>query len=116
MVFTNVVNPRSHVSRKDEYRQTLVRRGATLGANCTIVCGVTIGRYAFVGAGAVVTQRRARLRAGRRQPGTHRRAGCASAASSSRAAQGRRRATCLRGVRHQATIGRHGADSGLDAE
>jgi UDP-2-acetamido-3-amino-2,3-dideoxy-glucuronate N-acetyltransferase len=56
MVFTNVVNPRSHVSRKDEYRQTLVRKGASLGANCTIVCGVTIGRYGFVGAGAVVTR------------------------------------------------------------
>lgn len=55
MVFTNVFNPRSAVPRKDEYRATLVRRGATLGANCTIVCGVTIGRYAFVGAGAVVT-------------------------------------------------------------
>jgi len=54
MVFTNVVNPRSHVSRKDEYRQTLVKRGATLGANSTIVCGHTIGRYAFIGAGAVV--------------------------------------------------------------
>jgi UDP-2-acetamido-3-amino-2,3-dideoxy-glucuronate N-acetyltransferase len=56
MVFTNVLNPRSHVSRKAEYRDTLVRRGATLGANCTIVCGVTIGEYAFVGAGAVVTR------------------------------------------------------------
>jgi UDP-2-acetamido-3-amino-2,3-dideoxy-glucuronate N-acetyltransferase len=56
MVFTNVVNPRSHVSRKDEYRQTLVKRGASLGANCTIVCGHTIGAYAFVGAGAVVTK------------------------------------------------------------
>jgi UDP-2-acetamido-3-amino-2,3-dideoxy-glucuronate N-acetyltransferase len=56
MVFTNVVNPRSHVSRKHEYRRTLVRRGATLGANCTIVCGVTIGEFAFVGAGAVVTR------------------------------------------------------------
>jgi UDP-2-acetamido-3-amino-2,3-dideoxy-glucuronate N-acetyltransferase len=55
-VFTNVVNPRAHVSRKDEYRDTIVRRGATLGANCTIVCGVTIGEYAFVGAGAVVTR------------------------------------------------------------
>jgi len=54
MVFTNVYNPRSAVSRKDEYRDTLVRRGATLGANCTIVCGVTIGAFAFVGAGAVV--------------------------------------------------------------
>lgn len=56
MVFTNVYNPRSAVSRKHEYRQTLVRRGATLGANCTIVCGVTVGRYAFVGAGAVVNR------------------------------------------------------------
>jgi len=56
MVFTNVVNPRSHVPRKDEYRQTIVRRGASLGANSTIVCGYTIGRYAFVGAGAVVTK------------------------------------------------------------
>ncbi|MGQ0732739.1 MAG: acyltransferase [Acidobacteriota bacterium] len=56
MVFTNVVNPRSHVSRKDEYRPTLVRRGASLGANCTVVCGHTVGRYAFVGAGAVVTR------------------------------------------------------------
>ncbi len=55
MVFTNVYNPRAAVSRKNEYRDTLVRRGATLGANCTIVCGVTIGQYAFVGAGAVVT-------------------------------------------------------------
>ena len=56
MVFTNVYNPRSAVSRKDEYRGTLVKRGATLGANCTIVCGVTIGEYAFVGAGAVVNE------------------------------------------------------------
>jgi UDP-2-acetamido-3-amino-2,3-dideoxy-glucuronate N-acetyltransferase len=56
MVFTNVVNPRSHVSRKDEYRQTLVRKGATIGANSTIVCGHTIGAYAFIGAGAVVTR------------------------------------------------------------
>ena len=56
MVFTNVYNPRSAVSRKDEYRDTLVRRGATLGANCTIVCGATIGAYAFVGAGAVVNR------------------------------------------------------------
>jgi UDP-2-acetamido-3-amino-2,3-dideoxy-glucuronate N-acetyltransferase len=56
MVFTNVVNPRSEVSRKDEYRTTMVRRGASIGANATIVCGVTIGRYAFVGAGAVVTR------------------------------------------------------------
>lgn len=56
MVFTNVVNPRSAVPRKDEYRATLVKRGATLGANCTIVCGITIGRYAFAAAGAVVTR------------------------------------------------------------
>ena len=56
MVFTNVVNPRSHVSRKDEYRPTLVKRGASLGANCTVVCGHTIGAYAFIGAGAVVTK------------------------------------------------------------
>ena len=56
MVFTNVVNPRSHVSRKDEYKATLVRQGASLGANCTVVCGTTIGRYAFVGAGSVVTR------------------------------------------------------------
>jgi UDP-2-acetamido-3-amino-2,3-dideoxy-glucuronate N-acetyltransferase len=56
MVFTNVYNPRSAVSRKHEYRDTLVRRGATLGANCTIVCGTTIGEYAFVGAGAVVNR------------------------------------------------------------
>lgn len=54
MVFTNVYNPRSAVSRKDEYMDTVVRRGATLGANCTIICGVEIGEYAFVGAGAVV--------------------------------------------------------------
>jgi UDP-2-acetamido-3-amino-2,3-dideoxy-glucuronate N-acetyltransferase len=55
-VFTNVYNPRSEIRRMDELRPTLVRRGATLGANCTIVCGVTIGRYAFIGAGAVVTR------------------------------------------------------------
>lgn len=55
MVFTNVINPRSHIVRKDEYRRTLVRTGASLGANCTIICGHTIGRYAFVAAGAVVT-------------------------------------------------------------
>jgi UDP-2-acetamido-3-amino-2,3-dideoxy-glucuronate N-acetyltransferase len=54
-VFTNVVNPRSHVSRKHEYRATLVRRGASIGANATVVCGVTLGAYAFIGAGAVVT-------------------------------------------------------------
>ena len=56
MVFTNVMNPRSHVIRKDEYRTTLVRRGASLGANSTVVCGTTIGRYAFIGAGSVVTR------------------------------------------------------------
>lgn len=56
MVFTNVYNPRSAITRKNEYRQTLVRRGATLGANCTIVCGTTIGEYAFIGAGAVVNR------------------------------------------------------------
>lgn len=56
MVFTNVYNPRAAVERKHEYRNTLVRQGATLGANCTIVCGVTIGRYAFVGAGSVVNR------------------------------------------------------------
>jgi UDP-2-acetamido-3-amino-2,3-dideoxy-glucuronate N-acetyltransferase len=56
MVFTNVVNPRSHVSRKDEYRQTLVKKGASIGANATVVCGHTIGRFAFIGAGAVVTK------------------------------------------------------------
>jgi len=56
MVFTNVINPRSHVSRKEEYKPTRVGRGATLGANSTIVCGHRIGRYAFIGAGAVVTR------------------------------------------------------------
>ncbi len=56
MVFTNVHNPRAAVPRKAEYRKTLVKRGATLGANCTVVCGTTIGRYAFVGAGAVVSR------------------------------------------------------------
>ena len=56
MVFTNVHNPRSAVTRKAEYRRTLVRQGATLGANCTVVCGTTVGRYAFVGAGAVVSR------------------------------------------------------------
>ena len=54
MVFTNVYNPRSFVERKNEYRNTLVKTGATLGANCTIVCGVTIGQFSFVGAGAVI--------------------------------------------------------------
>lgn len=56
MVFTNVHNPRALVDRKDEYRDTVVRKGATLGANCTVVCGITIGEYAFIGAGAVVTR------------------------------------------------------------
>lgn len=56
MVFTNVYNPRSFVARKDEYRNTVVKRGATLGANCTIVCGVTIGEQAFIAAGAVVNR------------------------------------------------------------
>jgi UDP-2-acetamido-3-amino-2,3-dideoxy-glucuronate N-acetyltransferase len=56
MVFTNVYNPRSAVTRKSEYRRTVVKQGATLGANCTLVCGSTVGRYAFVGAGAVVNR------------------------------------------------------------
>lgn len=56
MVFTNVYNPRSFIERKTEYRDTLVKKGATLGANCTVVCGVTIGEYALVGAGAVVNK------------------------------------------------------------
>lgn len=56
MVFTNVYNPRSAVERKSEYRDTRVKRGATLGANCTIVCGVTIGEYAFIGAGSVINR------------------------------------------------------------
>ena len=56
MVFTNVLNPRSHVSRKHEYRRTLVRRGTSIGANATIVCGVTLGEYSFIGAGAVVAK------------------------------------------------------------
>ena len=56
MVFTNVVNPRSHVPRRDEYQATVVGRGASIGANATVVCGHTIGRYAFIGAGAVVTR------------------------------------------------------------
>ena len=56
MVFTNVSNPRSHLNRKFEFKKTLIKKGATLGANCTIVCGVTVGEYAFVAAGAVVTK------------------------------------------------------------
>ena len=55
MVFTNVINPRSHVNRKNEYKTTLVKKGASIGANATIVCGTTLGRYCFIGAGAVVT-------------------------------------------------------------
>jgi UDP-2-acetamido-3-amino-2,3-dideoxy-glucuronate N-acetyltransferase len=55
-VFTNVINPRSFISRKDEFRQTLVKKGATIGANATIICGITIGEYAMIGAGAVVTK------------------------------------------------------------
>jgi UDP-2-acetamido-3-amino-2,3-dideoxy-glucuronate N-acetyltransferase len=55
MVFTNVMNPRSHVPRKDQYLKTLVRRGSTIGANATVICGITLGEYSFVGAGAVVT-------------------------------------------------------------
>lgn len=56
MVFTNVINPRSHIERKNEYRDTLVRKGASIGANATIVCGHTLGRYCFIGAGTVVTR------------------------------------------------------------
>jgi len=56
MVFTNVLNPRAHIERKDEFRPTLVRRGATIGANATVICGHTIGAYAMIGAGAVVTK------------------------------------------------------------
>ena len=56
MVFTNVYNPRALIERKDQYRDTLVKKGATLGANCTIICGITVGEYAFVAAGAVVTK------------------------------------------------------------
>lgn len=56
MVFTNVYNPRSLIERKSEYRDTLVKKGVTLGANCTVVCGTTIGEYAFIGAGAVVNK------------------------------------------------------------
>jgi len=56
MVFTNVINPRSAIVRKSEYKNTRVKKGATLGANCTLVCGITVGRHAFIGAGAVVTK------------------------------------------------------------
>ncbi|MFN8238760.1 MAG: acyltransferase [Chitinophagales bacterium] len=55
-VFTNVINPRSFIERKNEYKKTIVRKGATIGANATIICGVTIGKFAFIGAGAVVTK------------------------------------------------------------
>jgi len=55
-VFTNVINPRSFISRKDEFKQTLIRKGASIGANATIICGITVGKYALVGAGAVVTK------------------------------------------------------------
>jgi UDP-2-acetamido-3-amino-2,3-dideoxy-glucuronate N-acetyltransferase len=55
MVFTNVINPRSHIDRKDDYKTTIIKRGATIGANATIICGVTVGEYAFIGAGSVVT-------------------------------------------------------------
>lgn len=56
MVFTNVINPRAHIERKDEYRKTLIKKGASLGANCTIICGNSVGEYALIGAGAVVTK------------------------------------------------------------
>ena len=56
MVFTNVINPRSHISRKAEFKTTLVKRGTSIGANATVVCGVTLGEYAFIGAGAVITK------------------------------------------------------------
>jgi UDP-2-acetamido-3-amino-2,3-dideoxy-glucuronate N-acetyltransferase len=56
MVFTNVYNPRSMINRKDQYRSTLIKKGATLGANCTIICGVTVGDFAFIGSGAVVNR------------------------------------------------------------
>ena len=56
MVFTNVINPRSHINRKEEFRKTLVRTGASIGANATIVCGITLGQYCFIGAGSVVTR------------------------------------------------------------
>ncbi len=56
MVFTNIINPRSFISRKDEFKETIIGKGATIGANSTIICGNIIGKYAFIGAGAVVTQ------------------------------------------------------------
>lgn len=56
MVFTNVINPRSHIERKAEYKETLIRKGATIGANATVICGHTLGRFCFIGAGTVVTR------------------------------------------------------------
>ena len=56
MVFTNVYNPRSHISRKDEFKKTLIKKGVSLGANCTVICGVTLGEFSFIAAGAVVTK------------------------------------------------------------
>jgi len=56
MVFTNVINPRSHINRKDEFKKTLVKKGASIGANATVICGITIGEYAMIGAGAVITK------------------------------------------------------------
>jgi UDP-2-acetamido-3-amino-2,3-dideoxy-glucuronate N-acetyltransferase len=91
MVFTNVLNPRSHVSRKHEYRRTLVRRGASIGANATVVCGHTLGEYAFVGAGAVVTRDVPDYALVAGVPGAAASAGCARAASSCRARGGARR-------------------------
>ena len=79
MVFTNVINPRSEIVRKNEYRPTLIRHGATLGANSTIVCGHTVGRYAFIAAGAVVAGERARFRPDGRRARPAASAGCAAA-------------------------------------
>jgi UDP-2-acetamido-3-amino-2,3-dideoxy-glucuronate N-acetyltransferase len=92
MVFTNVINPRSHISRKSEYRRTLVRRGVSIGANATVVCGVELGAYAFVGAGAVVTSNEAVAPSWSASP-LGRSGGCASAGNGSRrpAAVGDRR-------------------------
>ena len=56
MVFTNVLNPRSHINRKDEFKKTLIKKGVSLGANCTVICGVIIGEFSFIAAGAVVTK------------------------------------------------------------
>ena len=68
MVFTNVINPRSGIIRKEEYMKTIVKKGASIGANATIVCGNNIGKYAFIGAGAVVTKDGSRLRINGRKP------------------------------------------------